>query len=423
MLGCSSIFIKLMSGQTSEVNMLQQSVKLKDLQIKSLLALTQAINNNVPAADLFEMFKSFLGYEMQVGKMALFVQEHDRWACVSSIKYEAKGNTDFLYQLLRQYKRTERVKPEHEDALHQFNVVIPVYHKKKAIAFVLIGEGDGDPDFYNKIHFITTITNVIAVAIENKRLFKRQLEQERIRREMELAGDVQQFLIPERMPRQKGFELSSIYRPHSNIGGDYFDYIKISDHKYLIAIADISGKGVPAALLMSNFQAYLRTLSLSYDGLASLIPLLNHSVYSNTRSDRYLTLFIAEYDIASGSMHYVNAGHPTPYLFTKDEVIALDQGCTLIGAFESLPALHIGSLTIDDPATLLCYTDGLSDIANSKGDYFDESKIINFIKKNAHRSAFQFNDLLLSEIDDFIEDNNYPDDIAILTAKLDPNLS
>ena len=130
-----------------------------------------------------------------------------------------------------------------------------MYHKKNPIAFALVGGVRADSDEYTRIQFITTFTNIIAVAIENKRLFKKQIEQERYARDMELASSVQKMLIPDHLPKSKFFEMATVYKPHFTVGGDYFDFIQYDERRLTFCIADISGKGVSAAILMANFQA------------------------------------------------------------------------------------------------------------------------------------------------------------------------
>ena len=190
---------------------LGKELSLKQLQIKSLLTITQAINDNVSADGLFNMYKSFLSWEMGTEKMALFVIEDQGWECTTSINFNRKGKEEII-ALLLQHKRLYTIKKDEHIQLLGFDIVIPVFHKEVPIAYSIIGGIKDKEDLYNKIQFITTITNIIAVAIENKRLFKKQLEQERYRREMELASQVQQILIPENLPVEKEFAFSKIYK-------------------------------------------------------------------------------------------------------------------------------------------------------------------------------------------------------------------
>ncbi|MDG2450417.1 MAG: PP2C family protein-serine/threonine phosphatase, partial [Saprospiraceae bacterium] len=273
-------------------------------------------------------------------------------------------------------------------------------------------------DLYNKIQFITTITNIIAVAIENKRLFKEQIEQEKFKKEIELAGEVQKMLIPNTLPKTDFIDLSMIYKPHLNIGGDYLDVIRFDEDRYALCIADISGKGVPAALLMANFQAMIQSLIYQYRDLETFVFALNQTVYRVTQSDKFITFFVCEVDIKAKKLKYVNAGHYPPVFYTDGKIQRLEEGCTVIGAFEKLPEIKEATIDLGKESLIMCFTDGLADLRNDFGDYYNDEKIERFVNTNGIKPAEEFNQILLKEIDKFKQDQQYPDDIAILTCKV-----
>jgi sigma-B regulation protein RsbU (phosphoserine phosphatase) len=277
-------------------------------------------------------------------------------------------------------------------------------------------------DLYHKIQFIQTITNIIAVAIENKRLFRNQVEQERMNKEIELAREVQSLLIPQELPRQKNFEVSSIYRPHFNVGGDYFDCLTIDAQRYLICLADISGKGVSAALLMSNLQANLRQLSKRYKDLEQLVSQLNESIFNLTEGDRFFYLFYrGDRACKRREIHYINCGHISPLLFSDSTMYELTKGTTVLGAFDRLPFMEHGFIKVNHPSMLLIFTDGLTDLVNPAHEYFEIENIEDFVHSFHHESATEFNRLLMDELEKFKGNQTFPDDITVLTCKIDPN--
>lgn len=396
---------------------LEKELNLKELQIKSLLTITQAINENVKAEGLFNMYKSFLSWEMGINKMGLFIPEEGNWECAAEINLDPE-HADEIIPLLADYKRLHTVKDNESLALKEFDIIIPVFHKKEPIAFAVIGGIKDREDLYNKIQFITTITNIIAVAIENKRLFKQQIEQEALRKEMEVASNVQKMLIPDTLPVTEKYELSSIYRPHSNVGGDYFDYIKFSENRFAFCIADISGKGVAAALLMANFQAIIQSLIYQYRDLETFVFALNQSVVRITKSDKFITFFIAEVDLDAKTLKYINAGHYPPVLKMGNELKELDKGCTVIGAFDQLPDIQEERIPLTDECMILAFTDGLAELRDKNGVFFESDRIKDFITKNAPKSADEFNECLLTEINNFKGEQEYSDDIAVITCKI-----
>ncbi len=406
--------------ELSSRELLERELHLKQLQINRLLNITQAINNNVSADGLYKMYNSFLSWEMGVKKMALYViDKHGEWRCASTIGLSDELAQMDIINLLPNYQRLKNLDDNNDHPLiSQFDVVIPVLHKKSPIAYTFIGGFDKEDDMYNKVQFITTITNIIAVAIENKRLFKRQLEQERLKKEMELASQMQQMLIPSTLPSSERYELASIYKPHLGVGGDYFDFISFEDGKFAFCVADISGKGVAAALLMANFQSKFHDLINRRSPLDKFVSDLNQSLYRITKGERFLTFFVAEFDLHTNQLRYVNAGHNPPLLVVNDKCQPLDKGCTILGSFTDLPEIEVGELQVEDDAVILTFTDGLTDVTNSAGAFFDENHLRQFAIDHQHLFAEAFNAQLIRQLDQFKGTEGLPDDVTVLTCRI-----
>lgn len=408
-------------SETEQVSIerLQQELSLKQLQINSLLTITQAINDNVAAPELYNMYKSFIGWEMGIKRMALFFNKGDNaWYCATHLLADHLAEREDLGSILMQYTKTQRITDKDPEVLQDFDLIVPVYHKKIPISFALVGGLRADANEYPRIQFVTTFTNIIAVAIENKRLFKKQIEQERYARDMELASSVQKMLIPDHLPKSKYFDMASVYKPHFTVGGDYFDFIQYDERKLTFCIADISGKGVSAAILMANFQAILQSLIYQYRDLETFVFALNQAVYRITKSDRFITLFIGELNLKNNTLQYINAGHHPPFLMQNGKITRLESGCTIIGAFETLPEIRMGQVALTHPGMIFACTDGLTDIVNDLEQYFDDDHLIAAIREAEDLpSASAFNEALLEKVDAFRGEMPYPDDIAMLTCK------
>lgn len=406
--------------ELSSLEQLERELNLKQLQINRLLNITQAINNNVKEDDLYKMYNSFLSWEMGIKKMALYVTDKEsKWYCASTIGItEALAKLDITEKLIN-YQRLKNIDDDNDHPLiKEFDVVIPVLHKENPIAYTFIGGFEDDEDMYNKIQFITTITNIIAVAIENKRLFKRQLEQERFKKEMELARQMQQLLIPSKLPKKDRYELASIYKPHLGVGGDYFDYIEFDDGTLVFCVGDISGKGMAAALLMANFQSKFHDLINKRLSLDVFVSKLNESIFEITTGEKFLTFFVAEYNTNTDELRYVNAGHNPPLLIRNGKETLLDKGSTILGSFTELPEIEVGLEKVDNEAIILTYTDGLTDVKNEEGAFYDEEILKEFALSNYSLSAEAFNTKLHNTIDTFKGDQTYPDDFTLLTCKI-----
>jgi sigma-B regulation protein RsbU (phosphoserine phosphatase) len=365
------------------------------------------------------MFSQFLQHDLGVKRLAMLFREPPSWKCHKAVDYVPKDVEGLANILIRKYQDFSRVGELSDELLKPFELVIPVFHKKDPLAYVLVGKIDKAEDAYDRFKFMISITNVVAVAIENKRLFNRYIEQETYKKELELAQRVQQMLIPSELPDEPNVELSTIYRPHSNIGGDYFDYCKLDDGSLIICLADVSGKGIPAAILMANFQATMRSAVKIYSKLDDLVRHINTTLVGITKSERIVTFFILRFDPLSRSIKYVNAGHNPPIYINGAHQEFLKQGCTILGAVEHLDVIDVGTIKVDGgEALILMYTDGLTDLRDNNGAYFDEKKLKEFTIKNQSISAKEFNRELLEAMETFKGQRTYPDDIAVVTCKI-----
>ena len=402
---------------------LEHKLSLQQLQINRLLELTQAINNNIKIADLFRIYKDVLTWELRIKKFALYTSFDDNWTCVSHAGIDESLLQCNIDEFFPQFLRPGKVEFPNHKLLSEFSIVIPVLHKKYPIAFTFIGENLAEnDDVYEPVRFVAAITNIIAVAIENKRLFKKQLEQERLKRELELAVQVQNMLIPGNLPMTKEYEFSGVYHPHEGVGGDYYDFIELGDPEMAFCIADISGKGIAAALLMSNFQASLHSLiNRKYLSIVEFASLLNERVLKTTKGDKFITFFIARYHKSKRRLRYLNFGHNPPIMIMGNEIHRLDKGCTVLGAFRKLPSVEWGEIILKEDAFFLLYTDGLTDLKNESGDYFDENRVLEFVIENKDLPVNEFNKLLMDRLAVFKGDLGFPDDISFLSGRIRPN--
>ena len=402
----------------SRIEKLEREVSLKQLQINSLLIITQAINENISADGLFKMYNSFLRWEIEIRKMALYFKEAGSWKCMSAL-----GVPDALLEMdvnleLNRYRTRQGLENADHPLIREFDLVIPVMHKEVPIAYTFLGGFSNEDDVHNKVQFVTAITNVVSVALENKRLFKQQLRQEVVNRELEVAAEIQRTLVPARLPSSKNYQLHSIYKPHFAVGGDYYDVVEFSDGKIAFCIADITGKGVSAALLMANFQANFHALISRRPSLEEIVHELNAAMWRVTQGDKFITLFLAKYDAVDRTLHYVNAGHTPPLLLSNGEVIPLRNGCTSLGWLPELPFLEIGGICLTDEAMIFSYTDGLTDVRNKAGEDFGEEHLIEFLRHHSDLSAKELNTRLMAHVDIFRERQPYPDDITVLSCRV-----
>ncbi len=364
-------------------------LKLTTFKLRSLLNVTRAINDNLSQEELLSHYESILRKDLNIGKLVLFKYE-EGWRCILSagISDQTLQEIDVEKDLMP-FNEIASVSTSPSPILANYDIVIPVIHNGKHIAFVLIGdiyEGEGISPTIKHLNFIQTISNIIIVAIENIRLFKESLRQEALKKELELASKMQNMLIPHAsaLPNNDRIQMTAFYHPHLEVGGDYYDYLELSKDEIGFCISDVSGKGMSAALLMSNFQANLRALFTHEISLMALIEKLNERVLNATNGEKFITLFVGKYNFKTRELEYINAGHNQPilYLKNKEELVLLDKGCVGIGMLDEIPLVKKGTEIIEGPAKILCYTDGLVELMDGRGISTETCEIEDGIKND-----------------------------------------
>lgn len=399
---------------------LKNKFEIKELELNSLLEITQAINNNLPESSLYKIYHFTLRANHHIKKLALYVLD-DSWSC------KAFHGTVHNYNEMaiddRFLSSKEIANLNHDDPslpFGEFDILIPIVHKDITLAFVFLGGMKGNEGASGEdITFIQALSNIILVAVENKKLARKELKQEAFRREMEIASNVQKYLFPEDLPYGPRLKIEASYLPHHTVGGDYYDYIPINRNQFLICIADVSGKGIPAAILMSNFQASLRTLLRQTPNITAIVEELNHLILANAKGENFITFFGAVYDHKLKTMVYVNAGHNPPLLIdTKSGLNMLDQGTTILGGFENLPFLHEGFITDLEEFLFFSFTDGLTETMNEQGEEFGIDRLKELLLSNQEADLKDLHKNVIKNLDHFRGENKYNDDITLLSCRV-----
>jgi phosphoserine phosphatase RsbU/P len=348
-------------------------LRLSNFKLNSLLAITQAINENLTTDELLSRYEELLKNDMNIGKIVLF-KFSGNWDCILRSGLEEKSISKIsVTKDLFVFREITFVTSLHIAVLEDFDIVIPVYKNNAALAYVLIGdieEGEGVSPVIKHLHFVQTLSNIIVVAIENIRLFNESLRQEALKKELELASKMQSMLIPrtETLPKNEKLHLTAFYHPHFDVGGDYYDCIILNKDEVGFCIADVSGKGISAALLMSNFQANLRALFTHEIALPALVERLNERVISSANGEKFITLFVAKFNYRTNELVYINAGHNAPILYKvhSKKLQYLKSGCVGMGMLDEIPTIKPETIIITNHTKLLCYTDGLVELLDEK---------------------------------------------------------
>jgi sigma-B regulation protein RsbU (phosphoserine phosphatase) len=402
-------------------------LKLYSFKLNALLEITQAINDNLSISHLLKRYETILKDELNIGRIAL-IKKNETWDTIltTGLEKEEIANINVEEDLLH-IDEISFVTSSPNERLKNFDIIIPVITQDNPLAFVLIGdideEAEGISPTIKHLHFIQTISNVIIVAIENIRLFNESLRQEAIKKELELASRMQNMLIPENssLPQDEHIHFTAFYHPHFSVGGDYYDCIALNRDVFGFCIADVSGKGISAAILMSNFQANLRALFTDEISLEDLVTILNERVMASAKGEKFLTLFIGKYTVRRKELKYINAGHNPPILYEKEKktLTMLKKGCIGMGMLDEIPKISGGTHHVEEPTKLLCYTDGLVEILDEQGVEFGTEKIEKYLSNDG---SIQSNIQSIIEGQGILKGNqSIFDDITILGLDFIPD--
>ena len=398
---------------------LEVEVALQKQKLDWMLQLSQSINLNFSRKTLLDSFGYILKDGFGIEEFALYILE-DQWTCTKQGSC-ANNMPEQPHHGFSDYPGIDELSKEDAARFCEMKYIIPILHKSEPLAYLLLSKNqwEGHTVLAN-LEFIQALTNIVAIGFENKRLFKNTMQQELIKHDLELARKIQESLVQDELPDKEFLRFSSIYIPDRAVGGDYFDCEQLSETEWFFCVADVSGKGIAASLLMANFQANLRALIGVNSDLETLIPELNKSFYHHTKGDGYITLFLGIINVESGKLRYVNCGHVPPILCSGKDMKRLENGTTIIGAFDELPFLEVNEIALEKESIIINFTDGVSEIKNFEEEDYTEERLVQFTCENFNESIEDFNNKLIQELRQFRGSEYFSDDVTILSLRYRP---
>jgi len=293
--------------------------------------------------------------------------------------------------------------------------------RSELVGVLSLGENEDNQLSLKDQQVLKGVAGQLALIIENAKLLERLVEHQRLQAELELAAEVQRSLLPVTAPTVFEFDLCGFCKPAQQVGGDYYDFIPIGDNRTGLAIADVAGKGISAALLMSVVQASLRGQLLGATGrgeLNGMVELLNKLISGSVSTARYVTFFYAQLDRRDGSLRYVNAGHNPPMLYhsAQREFQSLDGGGPVLGVFP-------GAVYQNQQAEMfhgdvfVAYTDGVTEAMNADGVEFGEDRLRDAIAAASEGGAKDILDNVVNEVTTWSKGTRQHDDITVVVLK------
>ena len=399
----------------------ENRLKVGEFKLNTLLEITKAINNNLPERQLFELFQDILQKQLNIGKALVFIKLNTQWKHALSYGVsDDELSVDVEKDLSNIEGITVMEMIGHEEA-KSFDVVIPIHHADQVLAYVLLGDINEHAlktsPIIKHLPFIQTMANLTVVAVENRRLNAETLRQEVLNRELEMASEMQGMLLPRRLPNDATMQAAAQYLPHQEVGGDFYDVIRVSETETFICIADVSGKGISAAIMMASFQASLRGNARQNRALRDIVHDLNKRVWSNSEGERFITMFLGRYNSETHLLQYVNCAHPPPLLVGRKKSKKLIDGAVGLGMFETMPFVNIGEVNLQSGDILVGYTDGVNELENEAGVPFSDNTMAHIAQNSRTISMKEMNEDIIEAMDEHRGSRKFQDDVALVSCR------
>ena len=294
----------------------------------------------------------------------------------------------------------------------------PLLAKGELIGLISVFNKKHDEVFKNNDErLLSIIASQSASVLENARLYEEEQQLLGMKEEMRLARNIQLNLLPNELPIIDGYEIVATSIPAKDVGGDYYDFVELPENKLAFCLGDITGKGLPAAMLMSNLQATLRGQILNNKKPCECITNANKLLYNSTEPDKFATLFYGVLDHQNDKISYCNAGHDNPIIITGGRDLKhINTGGLLMGAL-SESTYEEDELTLNSGDALVVYSDGITEAMNENEEEFTLERLERIVKKNIEISANELHNLIYKEVKTHTKNAVQSDDITLLIIK------
>jgi len=325
-------------------------------------------------------------------------------------------NKEFFDKVFTRSEFTDELKPFAEVGV---DLIVPMKIKNETKGLILLGKRKNDLVYsQSDIEFVASVGSLAIISIDNARLFKETLEKQRLEKDLETARNIQNNLLPKSIPVFSNFEMAAFNKSARMVGGDYYDIIKLDDDHVLFAIADVSGKGVPAALLMANIQAFLKSICKMKMHLSDATNLLNDLVAENTTNGSFITFFWGIINNTKKELTFVNAGHNPPLLIRNSEIIKLKKGGMILGVMQTIVPYLSDTIQLESDDTLVLFTDGITEAMNVKWEEYSDERLEAFVLDKTNLDSKRLLEEIKQSVEQFTIGAEQSDDITCLVIKV-----
>jgi phosphoserine phosphatase RsbU/P len=327
-----------------------------------------------------------------------------------------------LHLLGDEYDLTD-LKEDEKEKLQRSGIVlsVPMFLQDRLIGFINVGQKmSGKVYSQEDINLLATVAGQAAIAIENSRLHKSEIDQQRVKEELDLARKIQQGLFPKKNPEIPGLDIAGVSVPALSVGGDYYDFIQLSPNKILAVVADVSGKGMSAALYMSKVQGMVQLAAHIYSTPKEMLTNINRRIFDGMDRRSFITMILALFDLKKKEVRICRAGHNKALFSVKGKIKILEGGGIGLGLergpmFED--AIEEVRISMKPDSLFLFYTDGITEAMNEKKHQLGEKTIVDLLKTKRHLSAESIQHAILAKVEKFRGSAEQHDDVTMVVVK------
>lgn len=413
------------SRMFKEVQTINRRLDRKVHDLNTLLELSKDFNMMVSMDDIARTFKFAMLGQMLI-RTFFFILDHGEEKTTISVSGIKEIPSDETEELLFDLDQVTFVDDELKKKIpfleqNDIRLLITLEFQGKKTAVVGVGarandEGYGD----SEANFLQSLGNLALLSIQKTLLLEERIEKERLEEELNIAKTIQQGLLPNPIPAIEAFDMAAVNISSRQVGGDYFDVVETTDKGHLFAIADVTGKGIPASLLMANLQSMLHALMPTGISLSDATSRINDIIYENTPSDKFITFFWGKMNNDRKTFRFVNAGHNPPFLLRADksEPDTLDEGGIILGAMPSMMPYEEASVELHKGDIMVMFTDGVTEAMNiDQTEEYEEERLADCIVKNRDLGAQDLMQAIINDINEFSDNIQY-DDITMIIIKV-----
>ena len=412
------------SELVSELRATNRKLDYKIQELFTLFDLSKSFNASIDREEIKRIFKFTLLGQLFVRRFFLIIQRRGEPQIVSQNGLGMAPDRQQMQDLFAVERNIvmvdDDIRKKHpflEQA--QIHLLLKLNNDGQEPAVVGLGKRANGVEFeQTDLNFLISLGNLALMSIQKTYLLEDQIEKERMEEELSIARSIQQRLFPDKTPEVPNLQIAATNIPSYQVGGDYYDLIRDDDQNLTMAIADVTGKGVPASLLMANLQSVLHILQPFDISLVDATGQINSLIYQNTPSDKFISFFWARFFHHTRTLRFVNAGHNPPLLFRKgSEPRKLSDGGVLLGAMPTLMPYKEVKVQLQKDDIIVMYTDGVTEAMNSEEEEFDEPRLISCVESRMDQLPDEIMEGIISEVTAYC-DNHFTDDLTLIVCRV-----